>query len=106
MAGKRQVPNAKVALRHNLGLGGAVVISLYRHGFPQTGQQIQAAPASSSTEKDFQSSVVFAEVRKALEQDGANLVKKIKGVYCSKVKGADGKEGVWVVDVKNGTGAV
>ena len=39
-------------------------------------------------------------------QDGANLVKKIKGVYCFKVKGADGKEGVWVVDVKNGTGSV
>lgn len=107
MAGKRQVPNAKVALQHNLGLGGACVISLYRHGFPEeAGQQIQAAAASSSTEKDFKSSAVFTEVKKALDQDGANLVKKIKGVYCFKVKGADGKEGVWVVDVKNGNGAV
>ena len=35
MAGKRQVANAKVGLQHNLGLGGAVVISLYRHGFPE-----------------------------------------------------------------------
>jgi sterol carrier protein 2 len=34
-ADKRQVPGAKIALQHNLGLGGAVVISLYRLGFPQ-----------------------------------------------------------------------
>ena len=32
--GKRQVPGAKVALQHNLGLGGAVVVGLYRLGFP------------------------------------------------------------------------
>jgi acetyl-CoA acetyltransferase len=29
-ADKRQVPNAKVALQHNLGLGGACVVTLYR----------------------------------------------------------------------------
>ena len=29
-AGKRQVPNAKVALQHNLGLGGACVVTMYR----------------------------------------------------------------------------
>lgn len=32
--GKRQVPGARVALQHNLGLGGAVVVALYRLGFP------------------------------------------------------------------------
>ena len=30
----------------------------------------------------------------------------MKGVFAFKVKGAGGKEGVWVVDVKNGSGAV
>lgn len=35
-AGKRQVQGAKLALQHNLGLGGAVVVALYRHGFPAT----------------------------------------------------------------------
>lgn len=29
-AGDRQVPNVKYALQHNIGLGGAVVITLYR----------------------------------------------------------------------------
>ena len=34
-ADKRQVKNCKLALQHNLGLGGAVVIGLYRLGFPE-----------------------------------------------------------------------
>lgn len=29
-AGERQVPNAKIALQHNLGLGGACVVTMYR----------------------------------------------------------------------------
>lgn len=33
-ADKRQVPGAKVALQHNIGLGGAVVVTIYRMGFP------------------------------------------------------------------------
>jgi len=33
-AGKRQVRNTKWALQHNVGLGGAVVVSLLRKGFP------------------------------------------------------------------------
>lgn len=35
-AGARQVPGAKVALQHNIGLGGAVVVALYRLGFPRS----------------------------------------------------------------------
>lgn len=34
VAGRRQVPNAKLALQHNIGLGGAVVVALYKLGFP------------------------------------------------------------------------
>merc|ERR1712168_834464 len=34
-AAARQVPGATMALQHNLGLGGAVVVALYRMGFPQ-----------------------------------------------------------------------
>jgi len=33
-ADKRQVPGAKIALQHNIGLGGAAVVTLYRLGFP------------------------------------------------------------------------
>ena len=34
-AGLRQVKNAKVALQHNMGLGGAAIVALYKHGFPK-----------------------------------------------------------------------
>jgi len=34
-AAKRQVPGATLGLQHNLGLGGAVVVALYRLGFPE-----------------------------------------------------------------------
>jgi len=37
-AGKRQVEGAKVALQHNLGLGSAIVCTLYRLGFPEAHQ--------------------------------------------------------------------
>ncbi|XP_055886729.1 sterol carrier protein 2-like isoform X1 [Biomphalaria glabrata] len=106
-AGKRQVSNAKVALQHNLGLGGAVVVSLYRMGFPNSLKpSIQAVATSSTVEKDFKSAAMFSEIKKALDADGANIVKKMKGVFCFKVKGPGDKEAVWVVDVKNGNGAV
>ena len=32
--GKRQVPGAKIALQHNLGLGGACVVGLYKKLVP------------------------------------------------------------------------
>jgi len=35
LANKRQVSNAKLALQHNIGLGGAAVVALYRLGFPK-----------------------------------------------------------------------
>ncbi len=34
MTGARQVPNVRAALQHNLGLGGAAVVAVYRLGFP------------------------------------------------------------------------
>ncbi len=30
----------------------------------------------------------------------------MKGIYAFKVKRADGKEGLWIVDAKNGAGSV
>lgn len=44
-ADKRQVKNAKLALQHNVGLGGAVVVALYKLGFPN------AKPAPTSVPK-------------------------------------------------------
>ncbi|XP_032152871.1 non-specific lipid-transfer protein isoform X3 [Sapajus apella] len=110
-AGKRQVPGAKVALQHNLGLGGAVVVTLYKMGFPEAASsfrthQIEAAPTSSASD-GFKANLVFKEIEKKLEEEGEEFVKKIGGIFAFKVKdGPGGKEATWVVDVKNGKGSV
>uniref|UniRef100_A0ABM5G7U6 Sterol carrier protein 2 n=1 Tax=Pogona vitticeps TaxID=103695 RepID=A0ABM5G7U6_9SAUR len=107
-AGKRQVPGAKVALQHNLGLGGAVVISLYKMGFPETARnrQIQAVPTKAAVE-GFKADLVFKEIEKKLQEEGEQYVKKIGGIFAFKVKdGPGGKEATWIVDVKNGKGCV
>eukprot|EP01121_Diplochlamys_sp_Union-15-3_P009124 TRINITY_DN2468_c0_g1_i3.p1 TRINITY_DN2468_c0_g1~~TRINITY_DN2468_c0_g1_i3.p1 ORF type:complete len:441 (+),score=97.29 TRINITY_DN2468_c0_g1_i3:136-1323(+) len=44
MCGKRQVPKAKVALQHNIGLGGAAVVMIYRLGFPDKWKPYQSVP--------------------------------------------------------------
>jgi len=43
-AGARQVPGCKLALQQNIGLGGAVVVGIYKLGFPQA----NAAAGSSA----------------------------------------------------------
>ncbi|XP_029309844.1 sterol carrier protein 2 [Cottoperca gobio] len=109
LADKRQVPGAKVALQHNIGLGGAVVVALYRLGFPQeASSRIAAVPRSSvGGVEGFKAYSVFKELEKNLREDGEQLVKKIGGVFAFKVKdGPEGKETTWVVDVKNGKGSV
>lgn len=105
-AGKRQVPGAKLALQHNIGLGGAVVVGLYRLGFPrQTAirKNVNVAPDSSI----FQADVLFKTLAIAMEEDEDNLIEKMRGVYGFKViNGPGGAEGYWIVDAKVGKGKV
>ncbi|CAL8278526.1 unnamed protein product [Lota lota] len=109
-ADRRQVPGARVALQHNIGLGGAVVVTLYRLGFPQegSGARVMAAPTSAvSGLEDFKAYGVFKEIEKKLQEKGEELVKKVRGVFAFTVSdGPEGKDGRWIVDVKNGSGSV
>jgi sterol carrier protein 2 len=59
----------------------------------------------TSAASDFKSKAIFDEIEKTLKTNGAEYVKKINGVFCFKVKSGS-NEGVWVVDVKNGSGCV
>ena len=55
----------------------------------------------------FRSKEIFDKLEALLEEDGAAMVAKVKGVYLFRVKaGKDGAEGAWILDAKNGTGAV
>jgi hypothetical protein len=42
--------------------------------------------ASSSSPSDYKSSMIFEGILAALDVDGGNLVKKVKGVFAFKVK--------------------
>uniref|UniRef100_A0A671V108 Sterol carrier protein 2 n=1 Tax=Sparus aurata TaxID=8175 RepID=A0A671V108_SPAAU len=108
-ADRRQVSGAKVALQHNIGLGGAVVVTLYRMGFPQEASSHIGAvlTSSGSSLEGFKAYPVFKEIENHLQKEGEQLIKKIGGVFAFKVKdGPEGKEATWVVDVKNGKGSV
>lgn len=67
------------------------------------GQHIQTVATSSSV---FKTEPIFKLIENELERDGATYVKKIKGVFCFKVKGSGGDIRTWIVDAKNGNGAV
>jgi len=109
-AGARQVSGARLALQHNLGLGGAVVVALYQLGYPQAraySTSTNSTGKMTAGDDDFKCSPVFKMLAAALEQEGAGLVKKIGGIYGFKVSGGPGgKEALWIVDVKNGNGKV
>jgi len=53
MAGKRQVKNAKVALQHNIGLGGAAVVAMYKLGFPEAAKAFDNSKFNPAVEVEI-----------------------------------------------------
>ncbi|CAK9797618.1 Sterol carrier protein 2 [Anthophora quadrimaculata] len=109
LAGKRQVPNAKLALQHNIGLGGAAVVALYRLGFPQQSSNVVKRNVSGGTANpdSFKANALFKLLEIAMQEDEDNLIERVRGVYGFKViNGPGGVEGYWVIDAKTGKGKV
>ncbi|XP_076764042.1 sterol carrier protein X-related thiolase [Xylocopa sonorina] len=106
LAGKRQVPNANLALQHNLGLGGAVVVALYRMGFPQQAA-IKEQPKETASSGQIKTEALFKLLEIAMQEDEENLVEKMRGVYGFKITNkGNGKEELWIVDATKGKGKV
>uniref|UniRef100_A0A1B6KK02 Sterol carrier protein 2 n=1 Tax=Graphocephala atropunctata TaxID=36148 RepID=A0A1B6KK02_9HEMI len=108
-AGKRQVPNARLALQHNIGLGGAVVVALYQLGYPHANKQPQVSVHLTNFVEDpsaFKATPLFAVLEGAMKDDKENLIEKVRGIYCFKVKNSAGKEGMWIINAKVGKGKV
>ena len=55
---------------------------------------------------DFKSAMIFDGINQALDADGEDLVKNVKGIFAFKVKADKGGVGTWIVDAKNGRGKV
>lgn len=98
------MPGARLALQHNIGLGGAVVVALYRLGFPN----LRRNNVSGSADPDkFKANVLFKALEIAMEEDEDGLIDRVRGIYGFKVtNGPGGAEGYWVVNAKHGRGKV
>ncbi|WP_411023085.1 thiolase C-terminal domain-containing protein, partial [Salmonella sp. s51228] len=109
-AGSRQVNGARIALQHNLGLGGAVVITLYRHGFPELcygSKRPYALSHQSTNGRKFKSDEIFGMISAGLKAQGAEMVKKINGIDAFVLPGSKPSDiKHWIVDLKNGNGEV
>jgi sterol carrier protein 2 len=112
-AEKRQVPNVKYALQHNIGLGGAAIVGIYTLGFPNVASksaQQQPSASTSSSLKDalsqHKSGVFFSEIEAKLEKEGAEFCKKINATIGFDIKCNNGKVSSYIVDMKNAPGSV
>lgn len=99
------MPKARIALQHNLGLGGAAVITMYRKGFSNASPNNVAAVASNP--EDFKVYKYMKILEDAMVSDTDNLIEKVRGIYGFKVRsGPNGAEGYWVINAKEGKGKV
>ncbi|CAI4227307.1 unnamed protein product [Auanema sp. JU1783] len=99
--GKRQVPNAKVAMQHNIGIGGAGVVALYRLASSSSPSVSTSTVSSSPSSKmSLKSDVVFEEIKARLSEE-TELVKKVGTAFRINVTGADGTVKKWTIDTKN-----
>jgi len=114
-AEKRQVAGAKLALQHNVGLGGAVVLGLYKLGFPEARKQTTGAAPKvvggnskiKPTPDGFLVSPLMEIFEQAMAEDTENLIEKVRGIYGFKVtNGPGGAEGYWVINAKTGKGKI
>ncbi|KAL0822042.1 hypothetical protein ABMA28_005414 [Loxostege sticticalis] len=102
-AGDRQVPRARIALQHNLGLGGAVVVTMYRKGF----EGASANQVAAANPEDFKVYKYLKILEEAMETDQDKLIEKVRGIYGFKVRnGPNGSEAYWVINAKEGKGKV
>lgn len=91
-AGKRQVKGAKIGLQHNIGLGGSVVVALYRLGFvtdikpnSEDIDKLIVAPKTASKNQisdngdGFLVTPYLRVLEIAMQEDKDNLIEKVRG---------------------------
>lgn len=80
------MPNVKLALQHNIGLGGAVVVALYQLGFPELQQSTVPSKTSTNSEEDGFLATPFLDIlQQAMLEDEDGLVSRHRAIYGLKV---------------------
>ncbi|VDK77699.1 unnamed protein product [Litomosoides sigmodontis] len=95
-AGARQVPNCKVAMQHNIGIGGAAMVALYRLA--------EQSPAIATTVRDpakeiFLSDAIFDEIKERAKTE-TDLSQEVNSSFRFILTGPNKAVKKWVVDCK------
>ncbi|KAI1712543.1 SCP-2 sterol transfer family domain-containing protein [Ditylenchus destructor] len=98
--GPRQVPNCKYALQHNIGIGGAGVVALYKLA-SENGQQ-GPKPQSGVSGSTFKSDAIFEEIRGRASEE-KDLAKQINASYRFTITDSKGQTKNWTIDMKKDT---
>jgi len=132
MADKRQVSNAKIALQHNLGLGGACVMALYKKynsnkGFSRADQtsdpallekfeaeasgetpKVESKTEAKSQGKALKSEKLFQTMGDLMKVNGKTVCARVNAVFHFEVlRTPDDKNStVFTIDMKNSPGSV
>ncbi|KAJ8936908.1 hypothetical protein NQ318_010935 [Aromia moschata] len=107
-AGPRQVPGAKVALQHNIGLGGAVIVALYQLGFPEYRNRSVGVrrTAAAVSDEGFTVTPYLKILQQAMDDDEDGLIENHRAIYGLKVVKANGDTGTWIINCKTGKGKI
>ncbi|VDO24160.1 unnamed protein product [Brugia timori] len=97
IAGARQVPNCKVALQHNIGIGGAGMVALYR--LAQLSSPENVINAKVPVKKIFLSDAIFDGIRERIKTE-KDLSQTINSSFRFILTGPDNAVKKWVVDCK------
>lgn len=102
-AGKRQVPNAKLALQHNIGLGGAVVVALYKLGFQSDIPAIlESKTDSNPDDPEFKSDMFFEGIKEGIDEGDPVIDSKVNGTISFRITGKNKKVKKWSIKFANG----
>ncbi|KAI6218724.1 Sterol carrier protein 2 [Aphelenchoides besseyi] len=95
--GKRQVENARVAMQHNIGIGGACVVALYRKA--DAGEVREIVYANTAADSAFESDVIFHQIQTRAKEE-KELAKQAAGSYRFTLTSVKGNKKSWTVDLK------
>ncbi|VDM46721.1 unnamed protein product [Toxocara canis] len=101
LAGRRQVPNCMVAVQHNIGIGGAGVVAMYRLADGAATRATVNDVVKPSAQTRFASDVIFEEVKDRVAEE-KDLVKALNSSFRITITGGpNGGVKKWTIDCKS-----
>uniref|UniRef100_A0A915B538 Sterol carrier protein 2 n=1 Tax=Parascaris univalens TaxID=6257 RepID=A0A915B538_PARUN len=102
LAGRRQVPNCKIAMQHNIGIGGAGVVAMYRLSDSGDGNALlNGSMKGSAQTNSFMSDAIFKEIKDRAKNE-KELVKAMNSSFrFTLTDGPNGSVKSWTVDCKD-----